>query len=369
MTASLFILFCFLPTTGFSEKQESEEAAARKAMEARGRTEILSYFLGDFKDTGAVKTPFAIDLYNQAVEFYRKKEYELARQVLQDSLSYDAKNPFALELLGDIDYYEQKLDEAKEHYQEALRLRPRKELKEKILRIEKERVVESGLATYQGEHFLIKYGGEEKGLEGFELREHLGNAYREVGQDLGYFFKHKVVVLLYDEKEYRELSGAPHWSGGIYDGKIRLPAYKKGFAPKEIEKIMRHELTHAFVGEISRGRCPMWLNEGLAVYEESKVEPPDLEVFQAALRLNTLIPLPELFEKKRLDEKMDPLEVKLFYDESYQLVHYLAERYGRFRIKTMLELYGEGKDTLDVIKEALKTSPLELERQWKDAVT
>lgn len=367
MTAFLF--FCLSPEIGFSEKQESEDEKARKAIEARGRTEILSYFLGDTRDPQAIKTPFAIDLYNQAVEFYQKKEYELARQALQDSLSYDSQNPFALELLGDINYYEQKLKDAEKHYQEALRLRPRKELKEKILKIQKEKVVESSMATYEGEHFLIKYGGEERGLEGFELREYLRNAYREVGQDLGYFFKNQVVVLLYDEKEYRELSGAPHWSGGVYDGKIRLPAYQKGLTPRQIEKIMRHEVTHAFVTEMSRGRCPVWLNEGLAVYEEAKVEPPDLEVFEAAVRSRTLTPLPTLFEQKGLSEGMDPLEARLFYDESYQLVRYLVKRYGMFQIRKMLELYGQGKDTFDVIKEILKTSPLELERQWKDAVT
>ena len=162
--AMTLLLVFFFPSSGFSEKAESEDEAARKAVETRGRVEILSYFLGDSRDASGVKTSFAIDLYNQAVEFYQKKEYPPARQALRDSLSYDAKNPFALELLGDIDYYEQKLDEAKAHYQEALRLRPRKELKEKILKIEKEKVVEAGLATYRGEHFLIKYGGEEKGL-------------------------------------------------------------------------------------------------------------------------------------------------------------------------------------------------------------
>lgn len=357
-----------LPPAGFPEKSESEDELARKAIEARGRTEILSYFLGNPQDASGVKVPFAIELYNQAVEFYQKKEYELAREALQDSLFHDPKNPFALELLGDIDYYEQKLDRAEESYEAAFRLRPRKELKEKILKIQKEKPVEKGLTTYREEHFLIKYGGEEKGLEGFELREYLRNAYREVGQDLGYFFKHKVVVLLYDEKEFRELGGAPHWSGGLYDGKIRLPAYQKGFTQKEIEKIMRHEVTHAFVVEMSRGRCPVWLNEGLAVYEEAKVVPPDLEVFKAAVRSRTLLPLPTLFEQKRLQPDMDPLEVKLFYDESYQLVRYLVERYGIFQIKKMLQLYGQGKDTFDVMKEVLKTSPLELEKQWKDAV-
>lgn len=367
ITGFWLLVSSFVPTA-VAAQEDSDQEVARKAVEVRARTEILSYFLGNPKDASAVKTPFAIELYNQAVEFYQKREYEPAREALQDSLSYGSQNPFAWELLGDIDYYEQKLAEAEKHYQEAFRLRPRKELKEKILKVQKQKGVESGLATYQAEHFLIKYGGEEKGLEGFELRESLRNAYRQVGQELGYFFKHKVVVLLYDEKEFRELSGAPHWSGGLYDGKIRVPAYQKGFTQKEIEKIMRHEVTHAFIVEMSRGQCPPWLNEGLAVFEEAKIEPPDPQVFQAAIRSNTLIPLPTLFEQKRLPEGMDPLEARLFYDESYQLVSYLVKRHGMFYIKKMLGLFAEGKDSFEAIQETLKISPLELERQWKDAI-
>ena len=354
---------------GFSGEAAEEGEAARGDVEARGRTQILSYFLGNPKDASGLKTPISIDRYNQGVEFYQKKEYELARQALEEAISHDSRNHLALELLGDIDYYEQKLGEAKSHYEAAFRLKPRRDLKKKIEKVEKEKSVEAGLATYREEHFLIKYAGEDRGLEGFELRELLRTTYREVGQDLGYFFKHKVVVLLYDEEEFRELSGAPHWSSGVYDGKIRLPAYRKGLTLTEIQKVMRHELTHAFVVEMSRGLCPAWLNEGLAEYEEAKVEAPDLRIMRAAIKTNTLYPLSTLFAKTGLVEVMDPLEVQLFYVEAYAVVKYIAERYSMFHVKKMLELFRQGKDSFEVVQEVLKISPLELENRWKESLT
>jgi len=347
------------------ESKETDEDRARTAIEARTRSQVLNYFFGNSQDASGLKVPVALDLYNQAVEYFNKREFDLARQALEDSLSYDTQNPFAHELLGDIAYYEQKLDEAKEHYDAAFRIRPRQELKQKILKIQKEKPIESALATEKEEHFLIKYGGEEKGLEGFELTEYLRNAYREVGQDFGYFFRQKVVVLLYGEKEFRELSGAPHWSSGLYDGKIRLPAYQQGFTKKEIQKIMRHELTHAFVAEIAQGRAPAWLNEGLAECEEAKVERPDPRVFEAAVKVNALLPLTSLFDRKQILEIKDPLEAQLFYAESYKLVSYLVDRHGMFYVKKMLQLFAQGKDSFEVIQETLKVSPLELEREWK----
>ena len=372
MRKKVLLFFCgalaFFPVAGWGGEQKgSAREATVEELEGRGRTEMLSYFFGEPKDASGLKIPIAIDLYNQAVEFYEKKEYDLARQALRDSLSYDAKNPLAYELLGDIAYYEHQLDQALKHYESSYLLKSRPDLKEKILQIQKERKVDSGLSTEREEHFLIKYHDREQSLDGFELREFLRNAYREVGQDLGYFLKQKVTVLLYDELEFQELTDVPHWSSGLYDGKIRLPAYQKGFTPQEIRKIMRHELTHAFIVEISRGRCPAWLNEGLAEYEEAKVEALDLRVFRAAVRTGTLFPLSDLFSQKRLLEMRDPLEAALFYVEAYHLVHYLVERYGMFQIKKMIELFGEGKDSFEVIQSVFKISPLELEKQWKQS--
>lgn len=365
--APTILMICCLCAS--AAETESERDEARKQVEDRNVNQVMAYFLGSPQDGKNLNTSVAIDLYNQAVEFYNKKEYDLASQMLQDSLRYDDKNPFAHELLGDIAYFQQKMTGALKHYQDAYRLKARADLKEKITKVQNEKKVESGLKTYGGEHFIIKYKGEERGLEGFELRELLRNAYRDVGQHFGYFFKHKVVVLLYDEEEYRQLAGVPHWSSGVFDGKIRLPAYQKGFTKKEIEKIMRHELTHAFVVDLSQGKCPTWLNEGLAEFEEAKVQVPDDTVFRAAVRSNTLFPLDKLFSESKLLQMTDPLEVSLFYQQSYQVVKYLVERYGMYNAKRMLLLYAEGKDTLTIMQRLYGLSPLGFEKRWRETLS
>lgn len=366
---SILIVFSlWMMPSGISKTEkesETERQAAIKALEARTLTEMKSFFLGSGKEVSGVEIPIALDLYNQAVEFYEKREYDLAREALQDSLRYDDKNPFAHELLGDIAYYQQRMEEALEHYEAAYRVKMRQDLKAKIGKIQKEKSIDSGLATYEEEHFIIKYRGESAGLRGAELKDFLRNSFREIGQDMGYFFRHQIVVLLYDEKDFRALSDVPHWSSGVYDGKIRLPAYRQGVPIQEVRRIIRHEMTHAFVGAISRGKCPAWLNEGLAEFEEAKVSVPDSRVFHAAIRSKSLFPLAELFDRKRILEIKDPLEAELFYQEAHQLVNYLVGRYGMFKIKQMLEAFGRGKDSLEVVEEVLKLSPLELEKRWR----
>src|SRR5438094_2112162 len=63
---------------------------------------------------------------------------------------------------------------------------------------------------------------------------------------------------------------APDWAQGLFDGKIRLPvegAMRDGTA---LDRVLRHEYTHALVHDRTRGRAPTWLSEGLAIACEGR---------------------------------------------------------------------------------------------------
>ena len=38
----------------------------------------------------------------------------------------------------------------------------------------------------------------------------------------------------------------------------------------ELARVLKHELTHSFVGQKTDGHCPVWLQEGIAQYMEGK---------------------------------------------------------------------------------------------------
>jgi hypothetical protein len=38
----------------------------------------------------------------------------------------------------------------------------------------------------------------------------------------------------------------------------------------ELSRVLKHELTHSFLQQKTRGRCPVWLQEGLAQWMEGK---------------------------------------------------------------------------------------------------
>lgn len=363
---SLICVLVFTPALRAAE----EKTYAQEALEKRQRVELLSFFM---KEPGQAKLPqtsMAIELYNQGVEFYEKKDYEPALIAFESSLKYDGSNALAYELMADIYYFQQKMELAAENYRKAFEIAPRKGLKEKLEKIQTETQVESGMSTYHEEHFIIKYKGEGEGAryEGFDLREMLRENYRQISKDFAYYFNHKVVVLLYDQAEFEQLTKLPHWAAGVYDGKVRMPAYKSNFSDQELRALTAHELTHAFVSAMSQGRAPVWINEGLAEYEEAKVTENKLMIFKAAVKTDSLLTLDELTYQNGLLEVKDTLKVALFYEQAYQFTSYLIDRYGMFKIKQLLEAFGEGKNTDAAIRDVLKISMRQLEQAWRETL-
>ncbi len=366
--AAWTVLFC-LALSFSAQAAESKKSAAAESVERRQKVELLGFFLKDPKDAKLPETPMGVQLYNQAVVYYQKSELVLARQTLLESLQYDDLNPLAYELLGDIDFNAQKLKEAKSNYEIAYNLQPTESLREKLEKTAGEEKVDKKLSTYTEEHFIIKYHNQNKSYEGFELRELLRRTYSAISKDFGYYFKHQIVVLMYDEKDFAEITKLPHWVAGVYDGKVRMPINRAGYSEKDFQALARHEVTHAFVAGMSSQRAPSWINEGLAQFEENKIRPIDLLVFDAAVKTNSLLSLIQLTNEQGISSIKDQLTVALFYQQSYRFTSYLVQRYGMFNLKKMLAEFAAGKNSEEAVRAVFQVSMERLEKEWKATLT
>ena len=67
---------------------------------------------------------------------------------------------------------------------------------------------------------------------------------------------------------FKDITRSPTWVGALNDGKIRVPVSGLSQMNAELARVLKHELTHSFVRQITAGRCPTWFNEGLAQLEE-----------------------------------------------------------------------------------------------------
>ena len=125
-----------------------------------------------------------------------------------------------------------------------------------------------------------------------ELAEELRRTHRHFSNLFGDIPPFKSAVRLMDENSFFLITGAPSWTNALfYHGEIVIPVDDPENVDMEnLIRSLRHEYMHAVVSVLSGGRCPGWLDEGLAQWAEGS-ENPALRPALAAW-LNHKEPLP-----------------------------------------------------------------------------
>jgi hypothetical protein len=98
----------------------------------------------------------------------------------------------------------------------------------------------------------------------------LESQFDEISTAFNYVPPEPIGVILYTNQTFMDITRAPSWSGALNDGRIRVPVEGLSSMTGELARVLKHELTHSFVGQKTGGRCPVWLQEGIAQYMEGK---------------------------------------------------------------------------------------------------
>jgi hypothetical protein len=203
----------------------------------------------------------------------------------------------------------------------------------------RELAVESRMERGYSSMFVISYDEGTRSELADTVLDAMEAAYNRVGYDLSHYPVTRIPVILYTRRDFRSVTSGPDWSGGLYDGKVRLPI---GGAP-EITPMLRgvlfHEFTHVVVGELTKGNCPTWLNEGLAEVEGRREFSPPVTELETAARTGEFIPF------KSLEKSLSALDTKkaaLAYQQSYSLVSFMVSAYGMHKVREILVNLGSG---------------------------
>jgi tetratricopeptide (TPR) repeat protein len=136
----------------------------------------------------------------------------------------------------------------------------------------------------------------------------------------------------------------PQWAVACYDnGSIRL-TYRP-YSDSSIGvlyAVIRHEWTHLLVDLLAKGRCPNWLDEGLAQFVARPLMNSEKTQLQQASRDRNLLPL-HLLQKPfhHLPEK----QRRLAYLQSYAITKYLIQQFNFAALRDVLKHLGDGGST------------------------
>lgn len=149
------------------------------------------------------------------------------------------------------------------------------------------------------------------------------------------------IYIFNDRNDYVKYSGAPVWSGACQrDNPPRIYIYKGN--QKElsnlINNILPHEMTHAIFHELMpRKYIPLWLDEGMAQYEEKNWGGGQMQDYLSKyVKDGSHIELNRLFSFSSYPS--DQVELFLFYAQSASIIEYLRKRqisslFGKFLLK------------------------------------
>jgi tetratricopeptide (TPR) repeat protein len=256
-------------------------------------------------------------------------------------------------LLGSAFYGMENLDQALSAWNKALALHDDPRLRAAIDKAEREQAVAGSYQELRSEHFLLRYEGQENEKLSEEVLNSLEGSFRDLVLDLDYFPRETIVVLLYPNQAFQDITRSPKWVGALNDGKIRVPVSGLNQMDTELARVLKHELTHSFVRQITVGRCPTWFNEGLAQLEEGATSASlgttlaralatgDLPAFQALEGPFTSLP-PEL--------------IGLVYGKSLAALEYLRDTYGMGEIRRLLRALPSNPDLNSLFQDKLRLS-------------
>lgn len=274
------------------------------------------------------------------------------------SASPDSAEAFAI--LGFAYYKNDHNREAMAALKKSLQLRPDDSVRGLLGRVERESSTEADFREQGSSHFTLRYEGSQAAdTLRSQILENLEDDYRDLSNDLGGSPKN-VFVSLYTDQAFFDVTRAPAWSAALNDGKIRIPISGMASVTPELSSVLRHELTHSFVRQITHGRVPQWLNEGLAQLEQGMTTAP------IGSRLATLylsghqVPLNQLEGRF---ESYSTGEAAVAYAEGLAAVEYIRNTYGMDELSRILQRLGEGQSIEAALRSTIHAGYAELESE------
>src|SRR5258707_6647413 len=174
-------------------------------------------------------------------------------------------------MLGYAQFASDRTKEAVTSWKRSLELRPDAKVEQFLAKAQREEKVESDFTQGESSHFVLHYEGRQtsEALRG-QILAALESDYDDLVRDLGNPPRDSILVTLYTEQAFFDVTHAPTWSGAINDGKLRIPVSGLSSMTSELAHVLKHELAHSFITQLSGGRCPPWLHEGIAQFLEPK---------------------------------------------------------------------------------------------------
>jgi tetratricopeptide (TPR) repeat protein len=272
-------------------------------------------------------------------------------------------SPDAWAVLGFAQYSANHPRDAVQSWKKSLALRFDPSIQKMIDRAERESAAESNYSEREAGHFVLRYeGGQTSEAVRDQLLSTLEAHYQDLSREFETEPRSSIQVVLYTNQSFFDVTRAPAWMGALNDGKLRIPIEGLDSVTPELARVLRHELTHSFVNQISMGRCPQWLNEGVAQLLEPQSLGGRVSGLAQLYRAENELPLNTL---ERGFSSFSGAEARLAYDEALAAAQYLREHHGMSDVVRVMRQIGQGDSVESSMRSAIHSDYAHLEEELR----
>jgi hypothetical protein len=300
-------------------------------------------------------------LYGSAQASLALGRTDAAISSLKRAVQRQPKFLHAYVLLAQVAYSAADLDLALKSLEKAVSLAPGdRVLAEHLERWRKESALHGSFASTPSVRFNVLFEGRAQQAIGDRVSKVLESAYWSIGKQIDIYPSAALDVILYSNRQFQDITRAPAWAGGGYDGRIRLPIGGALKSPSTLDRVVIHEYVHAVVRTAGGDQVPAWINEGLA----SHLEPGDKAWVKRALNAT-----PERIGLEDLVEGFggfDGNTALLAYAQSHVAAELLVERLSPY-VGAFLQLLGNGH-TVDQALSRHGVQPEQFYAEWRKRI-
>ena len=279
----------------------------------------------------------------------RAGRYSEALSQAQHMTELAPNRPEAFTLLGLAFYHADKTERAVQAWKQSLALRPDPAVAQLLAKADRELGAEGNFRQQESPHFTVRYEGRlDNDLLASQMLQVLESDYLELAGELELSPREPITVIFYSKKPFFDVTQAPAWAGGVYDGRLRIPVEGLEAVTPALERVLKHELSHSFVALLTDQRCPGWLQEGLAqAFEPRELAMPG-RVLAQVFQQRKQIPLQQM---RGAFLSLNPRQAVLAYSESLAAVQYLQSSFTLIGVRDILKRIAAG----DSAEQALQT--------------
>lgn len=314
--------------SGIDSFERGRASAGRVEVSAALRDEIV-------KSSAAAAPPGTAPAgeWARIQQLLGSSQHEQALEALEKLIGAGHKNANTLALAGLTALQSDKAKLALEYFDQSLAAAPDARVEELRKRAQREVAGDKSSEKLVGIKFNFRY--DEKAVTADQARALLpvlDSEFTRISETLGCRSEERMTAIVQSREDYLRSTGAAEWSGGQFDGRIRV-ALLEATPGEHTRRTFAHEIVHACLARL--GDWPGWVHEGLAQKLSGQQIPADrrAQVKQLA-QTGTLPPLEQMGPTFL---RMNAGNAAIAYTTALMAVEQLYSAYGESGVRNLLQ--------------------------------